>query len=514
MVKTKEVIKKPVANESQKAAYDLIEIYRDDPAFYIESKLGLRLWSGMRYVIETVWNNKRTTVRACHGISKTKVASALAVTYLNLYDDAIVVTTAPTNRQVEKLLWKEIREIYMRKGSDLRGVCLQVEIKCKPDSYLIGFATDNATKIEGWHSAHILFILDEAKGIGQWVYDALEGSMSGRAKMLEISTTDGADQQCPFRQHHNNKRREWKCINFSAWDSPFINPAKVKKEYMKHLNKKLFKYGKKEDQAEWPVKLKDKIQIVDDTEINSKENSWKEDRPELWACKIIGDFWEQGTDNIIPLSWIMSAVNAEVDNNGPWEFGQDVARFGDDRSVLTEKKGKTIYPQQVWGKKDTMETVGIIANAMLRRYIYVESTVALAVIKVDADGIGSGVFDRLAELGYAVYGLMSAKRAINDVRFYNYRSEMWFHARAVFKRQYDEGNVLSIPDDDELIEELSGMKYKIHSDGREIAEPKEDYKKRSGKSPDKGDSFIYCIAPVEPVIVDSYQEAEEEEGWE
>ena len=400
----------------------------------------------------------------------------------------------------------------MRINKELRGTCLQVEIKCTPESYMIGFATDNATKIEGWHSAHILFILDEAKGIPQWVYDALDGSMGGQAKMLEISTTDGADQQAPFRKHHTDKRREWKCINMSAWDSPFINPAKVKKEYKKYLNKKLYDYGKPENKVEWPMALIDKIQIADDKWSDSREKAWKEDRPELWSCKVIGDFWEQGTDNIIPLAWIMSAVNAEVDDIGPWEFGQDVARFGDDRSVLTESKGKTMSPQKVWGKKDTMVTVGIIANEMLKRHITPDRTVAQAVIKVDADGIGSGVFDRLAELGYACYGLMSAKSAANSERFYNFRSEMWFHARAIFKRQFDERNVISIPDDDELIEELSGMKYKIHSDGREKAELKEDYKKRLGRSPDKGDSFIYCKAPVEALIKEDYQEAREGEG--
>ncbi len=481
----------------------------------------LHLYTGMKYIIDSVWHNKRTTVRAAHALSKTKTAAAIAVTYLNLYDDAIVVTTAPGNRQIEELLWKEIREIYMRVGNDLRGTCLQVEVKCTPESYMIGFATDNATRIEGWHSAHILFILDEAKGIAQWVYDALEGSMSGKAKMLEISTTDGADQQAPFRQHHTAKRSEWKCINMSAWDSPFINPTKVRPEFKKYLNKKLFDYGKPKNRAEWPIVLIDKIQIADDKWVDGREEAWKEDRPELWICKVIGDFWEQGVDNIIPLAWIMSAVNAEVDDgiieeNGklkiPWEFGLDVARFGDDRNVLTELKGKTVPFQKCWGKKDTMETVGIVANEMLERNIYPNRSEILAIIKVDADGVGAGVFDRLAELGYACYGLMSASSALNDSRYYNFRAEMWFHARAIFKRQFDEGNILSIPDDDELIEELSGMKYKIHSDGREIAEPKKDYKKRLGKSPDKGDSFIYRMAPVEVVIEEDYEEAPEGKG--
>jgi len=181
------IIKEEQISDTAKAQADLEYTYFQHPDFFIEHKLGIRLWSGMRMAIDAVWNNKRVSIRAAHSMSKTKCAAAIAVTYLNLHEDAIVVTTAPGTRQVEKLLWKEIREIYMRVGNQLRGTCLQVEVKCNPESYMIGFATDNATRIEGWHSAHILFILDEAKGIPQWVYDALEGSMGGQAKMLEIS---------------------------------------------------------------------------------------------------------------------------------------------------------------------------------------------------------------------------------------------------------------------------------------------------------------------------------------
>jgi len=508
-------IKKEELTKKEKALANLEHTYKKHPGLFIESNLGIRLWSGMRYVIDTVWSNKRTSVRACHGISKTKVAALIAVTYLNLYDDAIVVTTAPTNRQVEKLLWKEIGAAYIQ-YPNLRGTCLTTDIKCGPESYMIGFATDNATKIEGWHSAHMLFVLDEAKGIEQWVYDAFEGSMSGEAKMLEISTTDGADQQAAFRKHHNSERHEWACIKFSAWDSPFVNPATVRPEYKKYLNKELFKkYGKPHSRAEWPIELAKKIQIADDPWIDGRELAWKQNRPDMWICKVVGDFWEQGTDNVIPLAWIISAVDADVDIdlNGEWTFGQDVARFGDDRSVLTEKKDKTVLPQMVWEKRNTMETAGIISTGMAERGINPYDTVPRAVIKIDADGIGSGVFDRIAELGYACYGLMSAKAASDNRKYYNYRAEMWFHARAVFERQFKEGNVISIPNDEELIEELSGMKYKTHSDGRQKVELKEEYKKRLGRSPDKGDSFIYCLAPVYDEAHDDYQPPEEVE-WE
>ena len=103
----RQIIKKEQISDIAKAQADLEYTYLKHPEFFIEHKLGIKLWSGMRMIIDAVKHNKRTSVRAAHALSKTKCAAAIAVTYLNLYEDAIVVTTAPGNRQIEKLLWKK-----------------------------------------------------------------------------------------------------------------------------------------------------------------------------------------------------------------------------------------------------------------------------------------------------------------------------------------------------------------------------------------------------------------------
>jgi hypothetical protein len=82
-----------------------------NPDKFIEL-VGIKPWSGMNWIMESIRDNQRTSVRACHGMSKTVTAAVAAVWFLNLYNNSIVITTAPTNRQVESLLWKEIRAIY------------------------------------------------------------------------------------------------------------------------------------------------------------------------------------------------------------------------------------------------------------------------------------------------------------------------------------------------------------------------------------------------------------------
>ena len=463
---------------------EFIEYYRKHWDHYIEDYLGLKTWSGMRYVCDKVMNNQRTSIRACHGISKTLTASAVAVTFLNLYFPSIVITTAPTGNQVKNLLWKEIGNIYSKKERFLNGSADMQQVRIAPDWYMIGFSTDKPFRIEGFHGKHILWILDEAKGLPQWVYDAVEGSLTGGfSRMLEISTTDGADQQCPLRIHHTSDREKWNCAKFSAFDSPFVDPKEFP-EYKKHINTELYNYGKPKAGTEWPIKLSDEIQIITPEYIHDHED-WIIKRPDLWETKILGDYSTSTESNIIPIKWIESAINAEVINDPSVQrkWGFDVARMGTDKCILTPIEDKTVYEQISWGKTKTMESAGIA-----RQHAGEDG-----LIQIDSCGVGAGVFDRLAELGQPVIGLDSAAKAFDSKTYFNLKAEMWFNVRELFELQYENGNVLSIPNDPELIEDLSGAKYLIKSDGRIIIEDKKTYKKRLGRSPDKGDSFVYGV---------------------
>jgi phage terminase large subunit len=468
-----------------------INYYRTHWVEYIEDICGLKTWSAMRLIAESVQNNQRTSVRACHGISKTLTAAALSVTFLNLYFPSVVITTAPTGNQVKNLLWKEIGEIYARNGSFLNGKADMQQIRIEPDWYMLGFSTDRPDRMEGFHSPNIFWILDEAKGLEKWIYDAVEGSLTGgQARVIELSTTDGADQQCPFRQHQSEELDSWNCVKLSSYDSPFVNPAHFP-EAKKYMNKDLYKYGKPLKGREWPKELEEKIQIADEATIIDKKKMWIVKRPDLWETKILGEFSTSGENNIIPLSWVQSAVEAEVDDSDTETcYGLDVARMGTDKTVLTPRVGKTVQKQEIWGKKNTMETCGIV-RSLVEDY---------ELVKVDACGLGAGVFDRLAELLQPTIGLESAAAAFDDKKFANLKAEMWWCAREKFEEQYENGNTLSIPNDPELIEDLTGMKYNIKSNGKIIVEDKKDFKKRMGRSPDQGDSCVYNL--YEPPLVE------------
>lgn len=477
------------------ASFYEVEQYINDPVQYVEQCLGVECWSGMKLVIEKAFEHQRTSFRACHGLSKTKVAAAIAVAFLTLYYPSIVVTSAPTGRQVDLLLWKEIRAIYQNAPRKPPGICQTLQVKINPEWYMIGFATDVAVNLEGFHAPNILWVLDEAKGLAPWLYTNVEGSLTGpNGKVFEISTTDGADQQCPFRQHHSTDRVGWYSVKFSAYDSPFVDPDDYPEE-RRHMNPLLFEYGRPLHGSEWPAWRVQQIPIADPAWLADRRREWLTKNPYMWQTKVLGEFSDTGGDSIIPLAWVESAIAEHMEPSGDIEYGLDVARMGDDQTVLYKNQGGKMEESAVWTKQNTMVTVG--KTLQVTEYV--------GIIKVDMIGVGAGVYDRLAELGQPTIGVNSAEKAYDSKTYYNLKAEMWFRVREVFERQYNEGGVLDIPDDPELVEDLTGMKYSVRSDNLFICEKKKDFKKRYGRSPNKGDAFVMAVYRFPQTVMDEIE---------
>jgi len=95
--------------------------YPADPLAFIREVLGEDLWEGQERIVRAVWELRYTSVASCHGVGKTRVLADIAITYLHLHPNSIVLTTAPTGRQVEHVLWREIRAAYRRARQPLLG---------------------------------------------------------------------------------------------------------------------------------------------------------------------------------------------------------------------------------------------------------------------------------------------------------------------------------------------------------------------------------------------------------
>jgi phage terminase large subunit len=216
----------------------------------------------------------------------------------------------------------------------------------------------------------------------------------------------------------------------------------------------------------------------------------------------------------IPSTFVIEAQKlgpADIEPSGPVRLGVDVARFGDDKTALTPRDNRIVYPQEVWGKLDTMQTAARVKDFVLT---WNEAAARLKrgrieQIAVDVIGIGAGVVDRLNEFdelkGIQIVGVNSSVK-LSDGRNYNVRARIWRDG----KDWLDPKNgPVSIPNEQELQVDLTSLHYSYRN-SELLIEAKEDAKKRGIKSPDRADSLMLTFA--EPVTQSIYSRPSKSRG--
>lgn len=432
-------------------AYDLR--YCNNPCLWAKEKLKVDLWSKQKEILDSVFRNPKTVVRASYSVGKTFVAAVAVLAFINLRIPCKIVTTAPTWRQVKDLLWSEINHLYITRLQPRRpkGRMLLTRYDVEPDWFAEGISPREAVNFQGYHQRHVLVVLDECPGVRSEIVDGSDSLLaSGDAHALWIGNP--LDAEGHFYEAFRDPTIPDKAkFRISAFDTPnFTN-------------------------EDCPQYVKNKL--VSRAWVEGRREKWGEGSP-LWLSRVEAEFSEtQSVNQLIPLSLCDAAKNREIEPEGRKEMGIDVARFGDDRSVLTVRQGLVIIDIQSVSKWDTMAVTGR-GIAMDREHGGMDS------IKVDVVGLGAGVVDRLNELNYPVIGVNSGERAFDPEQYFNRRTEMWFEMR-------DWLHMGRIPPNDDLIADLTAPRFGYTSKGQYQLEKKEQTKKRlKGRSPDYGDSGV------------------------
>lgn len=201
------------------------------------------------------------------------------------------------------------------------------------------------------------------------------------------------------------------------------------------------------------------------------------------------------TDTFIHVEHVMKSRHTKVDSESNLVIGIDPARFGDDRTAIIRRRGRRAYNIETHYNIDTMHLAGIV-----KRIIEKEQPKRVA---IDSIGIGSGVVDRLHELGYGdiVIGVNVATRAEEPDKYKNTRAELWDRMRDWFIQDMP----VEIPDSDELQTDLCGLGYKHDSSDRLQIESKDDAKKRGLLSPDTSDALMLTFFGGEYVSEGGYE---------
>ena len=425
------------------------------PVAFAREVLGVELWHKQVEALTALTEHRRVAVKSGNGLGKGFCAAVAVLWFIHTRRDAIVLTTAPTFRQVRHILWRQISRLYGPAAETLGGRMLDTRWELPDGRYAMGLSADGADQFQGFHSPNVFIVVDEAEGVGDEIYEGIESVMTSAEPLLLLignpTTMSGA-----FRRAFFEERQIYRAITISALDSPNVQAGRV---VIPGLTT-----------PRW---------------VEERREIWGEDNP-IYRARVLGEFPEQGDNTLLKLSDIAAATGrpaAAGSGDAEVILGVDVARFGADRSVILRRRGDRVEDIRVLRQMDTMQLAGWVAAAIRE--------CNPAQVYVDEIGVGAGVVDRLRELGHPVRGVNVAHKARQEGLYVNLRAEGYWTLRQRFM-----SGSISIPADSQLAGELAALRYGFDSQGRLRMEGKDEMRKRGLPSPDKADALMLAfLAP-------------------
>lgn len=447
----------------------------------------LPLWSKQREIIQAMVDYRKVAVKSGHGTGKTFVAGGMALYFAYVWH-CLGLTTAPTFRQVRRALWGEIHWLYNNARTPLGGKLNQVSLDLGDKWFVEGFATDKPMEnITGIHEENVFVIIDEAGGVPDLSFEAVEGLLTSENSFV-LYIGNPIDGQGAFADAFKPNSKFYK-TTISCYDIPNVR-------YATNIYPKLTSYT-------W----------VKDKEIKWGTNS------NLFKTRVLGEFPEETKDSLISLRYIelalMKGQNSDLLPDRIKSFGLDVARQGTDSSIFGVRYESGLFRivEEMTKKRET-EIAGrmkLLYDEMVPKPIVnlpspdgkdgenkVAEEIPIPPINVDDIGVGGGVVDILSEDEYPVNGINVGELPdLNDSEsdhpelFLNKRAQYYWKLRKVFT---DEKVAI---EDEELAFELSKIKVEYLRSGKIKIIDKDKIKAEIKRSPDRAESCMLAFARSE-----------------
>ena len=485
--------------KADQQALGLILRYRSDPVLWAETVLGITLSPYQKRILISICNNRRTSIRSASATGKTFTAAVAVLWFLYNFYPSTVVTTAPTFRQVKELLWREISSLWNNATFSLGTIApsgtsldLTREPNSKQKHYAIGYSTNEPERFQGTHNEYVLVIVDEASGVDEMVFNAIENPMAGgKSKLLLIGNP--TQTQGTFFESHRSEIYE--SFRIGAFDTPnFVDLGIVEEDMATGAwLEKQEAYLKEHEDLPSPY-------LVRPDTVHERYIDWGQNHY-LYKVYVLGDFPDVGVNQLIPLSWVENAEEDEekiaklVDNDKTAYAGVDISRYGEDETVFMMRRGNVAYAIEAWAHQLTTYTMGRTTRHM-KSYEPYE-------VRADSVGLGAGVVDVLKENGFRVKAVNVGLPAVDAEMFLNLRAEYYWNLKERFRK----GDIV-IPVNKKLRNQLSSIQYTFRSNGQLKIESKEEMRDRGVASPDYADALLLAFIP-EPVD-GGYRE---QEGW-
>lgn len=382
------------------------------------------------------------SIRSGHGTGKSTMFAWVALWALVCFWDVKVPATAPTAHQLEDILFPEIEKWRSRMLEPWRS-----SIRVKGDKVTMdgtpGFVAartgrkENPEALQGFHADNIVFLIDEASGIPEQIFEVARGALSTEGARILMAANPTRLTGYFYNSHHKN-RDLWTRFQFSCLDSPRVSPT-----YAREIADE---YGEDSD---------------------------------MYRVRVLGEFPHASVQQFMPGDIIEAAMGKHLREDmfsfAPIVIGVDVAMFGGDRSVIFLRQG--LYSNILYqSRSNTPETLAAHAARLYDEHK------ADALI-VDATGVGEAVMSSLRLMNRSPIAFYAGEKSLLP-NCANRRTEVWYKMREWFRS----GG--AIPDNSDLRDDLVGPEFQYaHGSNKILLERKQEMAKRGLASPDLADAL-------------------------
>jgi len=438
-----------------------IRRWREDPVAFVRECLGAEPDGWQLEVLHAFPTNQRIALKACKGPGKSTVLAWLIWNFLLTRPHPKVVATSITGDNLRDGLWTELAK-WQGRSPILRELfdwtTTRVQAHDHPETWFASARqwsksadpSSQADTLAGIHAERVLFIIDEAGGVPDSVAAAAEAGLATGLETKLVIAGNPTLLEGPLYRASTRERHLWWVKEITGDPD---DPGRAPRISVQWAREQIEKYG--------------------------RDNPWV-------LVNVFGQFPPAQANSLMGVDEVQAAMQRRLQ---PPEYSQeakimgvDVARYGDDRSVVFVRQGRWASRPQVWRNLDLMTLSGYVVRAIEEHRPHA--------VFVDQTGLGAGVVDRLAQLGRRVVGIDFGGKPMTE-RYVNRRAEMWWSLAAWVKTG-------QLPDIPELVGELTAPTYSYaNAAGRLQLESKEDMKKRGLSSPDLADALALTFA--EPV---------------
>lgn len=402
----------------------------------------------------------QVAISSGHGIGKSCLVAMLILWAMSTIPDCKGIVTANTATQLSTKTWAELAKWHSmsinKHWFELTATTIFCNEKGHDKTWRIDAVPWSKEKSEAFAGLHnkrrrIIIIFDEASAIPSIIWEVTEGALTDdNTEILWFAfgnptRTEGRFYDCFYKQ-----RNYWQSWRIDGRDAAMTNKAA--------LNSMVERYGEDSD---------------------------------IVKVRVRGEFPSASVSQFMPTDLVDAAkartITADEIKGAPVILGLDVARYGDDASVLWLRQG--LYSKRVFkvNRVDTMQLASMTLNA-------INAERANAAFIDISGGLGAGVYDRLKQLnyGHVCIPVNFGAAASQPSRYANKRCEMYGEAKEWL---IDGGTIPpSGEESEELCEDLTSVDYFIDRNGRTALEEKADVKEKLGRSPDDGDGFVLTFA--------------------